>query len=178
MLRFDQDALIVNSFSKYYSMVAWRLGWLVAPDDLKDAAHARMSNFFLTPPSLSQHAALVAMDCTDELQGHVEVYRANRALLLDALPAMGLNSIAPPDGAFYIWADIGRLTGDSLGFCERLLRETGVATAPGVDFDPVDGRRFIRFSFAVSTAETREAIGRLTPWFQARMAEAGAGAGA
>ena len=172
MLCFEPDALIVNSFSKYYSMVAWRLGWLVAPDELKDAAHARMSNLFLTPPSLSQHAALVAMDCTDELQGHVEVYRANRALLLEALPAMGLNSIAPPDGAFYIWADIGHLTNDSLAFCERLLRDTGVATAPGVDFDPVDGRHFIRFSFAVSTEETREAVARLKPWFQARMEEA------
>ncbi|MGZ3345079.1 MAG: pyridoxal phosphate-dependent aminotransferase, partial [Caulobacteraceae bacterium] len=172
MLRFEPEALIVNSFSKYYSMVAWRLGWLVAPDELKDAAYSRMSNLFLTPPSLSQHAALIAMDCTQELEGHVEVYRANRALLLDALPAMGLNSIAPPDGAFYIWADIGHLTNDSLGFCERLLRDTGVATAPGVDFDPVEGRHFIRFSFAVSTAETREAISRLKPWFQARMDEA------
>jgi aspartate/methionine/tyrosine aminotransferase len=171
MLQFEPEALILNSFSKYYSMVAWRLGWLVAPEGLKDAAYSRMSNLFLTPPSLSQHAALIAMDSTGELDGHVEVYRANRALLLDALPAMGLNSIAPPDGAFYIWADIGHLTNDSLAFCERLLRDTGVATAPGVDFDPVEGRHFIRFSFAVSTAETREAIGRLKPWFQARMAE-------
>ena len=171
MLQFEPRALIVNSFSKYYSMVAWRLGWLVAPDDLLAAAHARMSNLFLTPPSLSQHAALAAMDCADELEGHVRVYAANRALLLEALPAMGLNSIAPPDGAFYIWADIGHLTDDSLAFCERLLRETGVATAPGVDFDPVEGRHFIRFSFAVSTPEVREAIGRLTPWFQARTAE-------
>ena len=172
MLRYEPDALIVNSFSKYYSMVAWRLGWLVAPGDLKDAAYSRMSNLFLTPPSLSQHAGLIAMDCTTELEGHVEVYRANRGLLLDALPALGLNSIAPPDGAFYIWADIGHLTDDSLCFCEQLLRDTGVATAPGVDFDPVEGRHFIRFSFAVSTAQTREAISRLTPWFAARTAEA------
>jgi aspartate/methionine/tyrosine aminotransferase len=168
MLRFEPNALIVNSFSKYYSMAGWRLGWLAAPEDLTDAAHARMSNLFLTPPSLAQHAALAAMDSTDELDGHVQVYRANRELLLQALPAMGLNSIAPPDGAFYIWADIGHLTDDSLAFCERLLRDTGVATAPGVDFDPVDGRHFIRFSFAVSTLEVREAISRLTPWFQAR----------
>jgi aspartate/methionine/tyrosine aminotransferase len=174
LLQFAPDALIVNSFSKYYSMVAWRLGWLVAPDDLIDAAHARMSNLFLTPPSLSQHAALAAMDSVDELESHVQVYRANRGLLLDALPAMGLTSIAPPDGAFYIWADIGHLTDDSLAFCERLLRDTGVATAPGVDFDPVEGRHCIRFSFAVSTPEVREAIGRLTPWFQARTAEAAA----
>ena len=174
LLQFEPRALIVNSFSKYYSMVAWRLGWLVAPDDLIEAAHARMSNLFLTPPSLSQHAALAAMDSVDELEGQVRVYAANRALLLDALPAMGLTSIAPPDGAFYIWADIGHLTDDSLAFCERLLRDTGVATAPGVDFDPVEGRHFIRFSFAVSTPEVREAIGRLTPWFQARTAEAAA----
>ena len=170
MLRFEPSALIVNSFSKYYSMVAWRLGWLVAPDDLNDAAYSRMSNLFLTAPSLSQHAALIAMDCTAELEGHVEVYRANRALLLDALPAMGLNSIAPPDGAFYIWADIGHLTNDSLAFCERLLRDTGVATAPGLDFDPVDGGRFMRFSFAVSTAEVEEAIRRMTPWFTGQAA--------
>jgi aspartate/methionine/tyrosine aminotransferase len=116
------------------------------------------------------------MDSTEELQGHVQVYRANRALLLDALPSMGLTSIAPPDGAFYIWADIGHLTDDSLAFCERLLRDTGVATAPGVDFDPVDGGHFIRFSFAVSTPQVREAISRLTPWFQARTAEVGASA--
>jgi aspartate/methionine/tyrosine aminotransferase len=173
MLRFDRQALIVNSFSKYYSMVAWRLGWLVAPDDLAADAQARLNNFFLTPPSLSQHAALAAMDSEAELQGHVRVYRANRALLLEALPELGLRRIAPPDGAFYIWADIGHLTQDSLAFCERLLRDTGVATAPGVDFDPVDGRRFIRFSFAVSTSEVRDALARMTPWFAARAEEAG-----
>jgi aspartate/methionine/tyrosine aminotransferase len=168
MLRFESEALIINSFSKYFSMAGWRLGWLVAPDDLVAAANARVTNLFLTPPVLAQHAALAAMDSTEELDGHVQVYRANRALMLEALPALGLRSIAPPDGAFYIWADIGHLTNDSLAFCERLLRDTGVATAPGVDFDPVDGRRFIRFSFAVSTAEVRDALGRIKPWFAAR----------
>lgn len=171
MLRFEPSALIVNSFSKYYSMAGWRLGWLVAPTDLSEAAYSRMSNLFLTPPSLAQHAGLIAMDCRDELEGHLDVYRANRALLLEALPAMGLNAIAPPDGAFYIWADIRHLTNDSLAFCERLLRDTGVATAPGVDFDPANGARFIRFSFAVSTAETKEAIARMKPWFAARAGE-------
>ena len=165
MLEFAPDALVLNSFSKYFSMAGWRLGWLVAPEDLVDRARACVGNLFLTPPSLSQHAALVAMDCTDELDSHVESYRRNRALMLEALPELGLSSIAPPDGAFYIWADIGHLTDDSLGFCERLLRDTGVATAPGVDFDPVDGGRFIRFSFAVSTAEVEEALRRLKPWF-------------
>jgi aspartate/methionine/tyrosine aminotransferase len=168
MLVFEPEALIVNSFSKYFSMAAWRLGWVVVPADQVQRARAFMGNLFLTPPSLSQHAGLVAMDCLDELEGHVAVYRANRALLLDALPALGLASIAPPDGAFYIYADIGHLTDDSLAFCEALLRDTGVATAPGVDFDPVDGRRFIRFSFAVSTPEVEEALRRITPWFAAR----------
>jgi aspartate/methionine/tyrosine aminotransferase len=170
MLEFEPSALIVNSFSKYFSMVGWRLGWLVAPADLTARARAFVGNLFLTAPSLSQHAGLAAMDAREELEGHVAVYRANRQLLLDALPSLGLTAIAPPDGAFYIWADIGHLTDDSLAFCERLLRETGVATAPGLDFDPVEGRRFIRFSFAVSTQEVREALQRIQPWFAAQSA--------
>lgn len=167
VLEFDETAFIVNSFSKYYSMVGWRLGWLLAPADKVELARAYRGNLFLTAPSLSQHAALAAMDCTPELNAHVETYRVNRGLLLDALPRMGLTSIAPPDGAFYIWADIGHLTDDSLAFCERLLRETFVATAPGVDFDPANGHRFMRFSFAVSTPQVVEAIRRLEPWFAA-----------
>lgn len=165
MLEFAPDALVVNSFSKYFSMVGWRLGWLLAPASHVERARAYMGNLFLTAPSLSQHAGLVAMDCRDELEGHVEVYRANRSLMLQALPDLGLAKIAPPDGAFYIYADIGHLTGNSLSFCERLLRDTGVAAAPGIDFDPVDGGRFIRFSFAVSTSEVLEALSRLKPWF-------------
>jgi aspartate/methionine/tyrosine aminotransferase len=168
MLEFAPDALVLNSFSKYFSMAGWRLGWLVAPEDLVDRARACVGNLFLTPPSLSQHAALVAMECVDELEGHVETYRRNRALMLEALPELGLSSIAPPDGASYIWADIGHLTDDSLAFCQRLLRDTGVATAPGVDFDPVDGHRLIRFRFAVSTVEVEEALRRLKPWFAAQ----------
>jgi aspartate/methionine/tyrosine aminotransferase len=108
------------------------------------------------------------MDATEELEGHIQTYARNRDLMLEALPALGLRKIAPPDGAFYIWADIGHLTDDSVAFCEQLLRDTGVATAPGVDFDPVEGRRFIRFSFAVSTPEIREALDRLRPWFADR----------
>jgi len=168
MLEFDAGCLVVNSFSKYFSMAGWRLGWLVASG--ADAARARalVGNLFLTAPSLSQHAGLAAMDAREELDGHVAVYRKNRELLLNALPRLGLASIAPPDGAFYIWADVGHLTDDSLAFCERLLRDTGVATAPGLDFDPVDGGRFIRFSFAVSTAEVEEAIERMVPWLAAQ----------
>ena len=168
VLEFTDQAFVVNSFSKYFSMVAWRLGWLAAPAAYADRARALISNLFLTPPSLSQHAALAALDCREELQANIEVYRRNRAILLEALPRLGLASMAPPDGAFYIYADVGHLTDDSLAFCERILRETGVALAPGVDFDPVDGRRFIRISFAVSTELVREAIDRLAPWFAAQ----------
>ena len=168
MLEHDADALIVNSFSKYYSMAGWRLGWLLVPRDLIAAARARMGNLFLTPPSLAQHAGLIAFDCSEELDGHVRTYARNRDLLLEAAPALGLDRIAPPDGAFYIYADISHLTNDSLAFCERLLRDTGVATAPGLDFDPVHGRSFMRFSFAVSTALTEEALRRMRPWFAAR----------
>ncbi len=165
MLEFTPDAVIVSSFSKYFSMVGWRLGWLLVPAEHLEKARAYVGNLFLTAPSLSQHAGLVALDCHDELQGHVAAYARNRQLLLDALPRFGLTSIAPPDGAFYIYADIGHLTDNSLEFCQTLLRETGVATAPGLDFDPVEGHHFIRFSFAVSTAEVEDAIKRLTTWF-------------
>ena len=167
MLEFEPSALVVNSFSKYFSMVGWRLGWLLSPLDHVHRARAYMGNLFLTAPSLSQHAGLIAMDCTDELDGHVEVYRRNRQLLLDALPSLGLAKIAPPDGAFYIYADIAHLTDDSMAFCKQLLTDTGVATAPGIDFDPVEGHHFIRISFAVSTAEVEEALRRMVPWFGA-----------
>jgi aspartate/methionine/tyrosine aminotransferase len=168
MLQFAPNAVVINSFSKYWSMAGWRLGWLLVPERQVEAARAYIGNMFLTPPSLSQHAGLIAMDAVDELEGHIQTYARNRDLMLDALPALGLRKIAPPDGAFYIWADIGHLTEDSAAFCEQLLRDTGVATAPGVDFDPVEGRRFIRFSFAVSTPEIEDALNRLRPWFAAR----------
>ena len=162
------DAVVINSFSKYFSMAGWRLGWLVVPPDLVAPARARMGNLFLTPPSLAQHAGLAAMDARDELDGHVATYARNRALMLDGVARLGLSHIAPPDGAFYIYADVGHLTDDSLAFCRRMLEETGVATAPGIDFDPVHGNRFVRFSFAVSTALVEEALARLEPWFAAQ----------
>jgi aspartate/methionine/tyrosine aminotransferase len=166
MLEYAPDAIVVSSFSKYFSMVGWRLGWLLVPEAHLAAARAYVGNLFLTAPSLSQHAGLVALDSQEELERHVETYRRNRQLLLDALPGLGLNRIAPPNGAFYIYADIGHLTDDSLSFCKALLEETGVATAPGIDFDPVKGHRYIRFSFAVSTPEIEEAIRRITPVFK------------
>lgn len=168
MLEFEPTAYVVNSFSKYFSMAGWRLGWLVSPEDAAARTGAYIGNLFLTAPSLAQHAGLAAMDSRDELGGHVGVYTANRALMLDALPRLGLERIAPPDGAFYIYADISRFTEDSLAFCMKLLEDTGVATAPGVDFDPVDGHRFMRFSFALSTEEIKEALSLLEPWFKAQ----------
>ena len=168
ILQVEPQALVVNSFSKYWSMAGWRLGWLVVPVSGIDAARARMGNLFLTPPSLAQHAGAVTMDCTEELLGNIATYTRNRALLLAALPGMGLARIAPPDGAFYIYADIAEFTDDSMEFCLALLRDTGVATAPGVDFDPIEGHHFIRFSFAVSTDQIEEAIRRIGPWFAAR----------
>jgi len=165
MLEYLPETFVVNSFSKYYSMPGWRLGWAIVPPDSIDAARARMGNLFLTPPVIAQRAGLIAFDCREELDGHRETYARNRALMLEALTAMGLARVAPPDGAFYLYADIGHLTDDSVAFCTALLRETGVCTAPGVDFDPVDGRHFIRFSFAVSTPEVSKAIARMIPWF-------------
>ena len=168
ILEVAPDALVVNSFSKYWSMAGWRLGWLIVPESGIDAARARMGNLFLTPPSLAQHAGLIAMDCTEELESHLATYARNRQLLLDALPALGLARIAPPDGAFYIYADVSDFTDDALEFCQQLVQDTGVATAPGIDFDPVEGNHFIRMSFAVSTPEIEEAIRRMIPWFAAR----------
>lgn len=165
ILEFAPDSCVVNSFSKYFSMPGWRLGWAVVPPASVDAARARMGNLFLTPPVIAQRAGLVAFDCGEELDGHVRTYARNRERMLAALPALGLKTVAPPDGAFYLYADIGHLTDNSLDFCERLLRDTGVCTAPGIDFDPQEGRHFIRFSFAVSTPLVETAIARLVPWF-------------
>ena len=170
VLAYAPDALVVNSFSKYFSMPGWRLGWLVVPPELAAQAAARMGNLFLTPPVLSQKAGLVAFDCGPELETHVATYARNRDLMLGAMPALGLDRIAPPDGAFYIWADVGHLTDDSLAFAMKLLRDTGVAIAPGIDFDPVLGHRFVRFSFAVATPLIEAAIARMIPWFAAQPA--------
>ena len=168
ILAYAPEALVVSSFSKYFSMAGWRLGWLLVPEDHIARAQAYCGNLFLTAPSLSQHAALAAFDDLTELDSHLHVYAENRRLLLAALPDLGLRAIAPPDGAFYIYASIAHLTDDSLDFCQRLLNDTGVATAPGIDFDPVDGRHFFRMSFAVSTAQIVDAIARLQPWFAAQ----------
>jgi aspartate/methionine/tyrosine aminotransferase len=168
ILEFEPNAIVINSFSKYFAMPGWRLGWLVAPENCVGRIRDYVSCLFLTPPSISQHAGLAALDCRDELDANLDAYRANRAMLIAAMGDLGLRSLAPPDGAFYIYAAVDHLTADSLEFCRRMLMETGVAIGPGVDFDPVDGHRFVRFCFAVSSAETKDAIQRLVPWFAAQ----------
>jgi aspartate/methionine/tyrosine aminotransferase len=163
-LEVEPDAVVINSFSKFFRMPGWRLGWMVVPAALASRLSAYVINFFLTPPTISQHAALAAFDDLAELEDSVRVYTRNRELLLGEFATMGINVVAPPDGAFYLYADVGHLTGDSLEFCHRLLEDTGVATAPGIDFDTVHGQRHVRFSFAVTTAEAERAVLLLRPW--------------
>lgn len=158
------SAVVVNSFSKYFSMTGWRLGWLVVPPDLLRAMECLAQNLFISAPTLSQHAAVAVFDCKDELDANVARYRANRDLLLAELPAAGFDRLAPADGAFYVYADVGHMTNDSTDFCRRILAETGIAVTPGVDFDPLQGHRFMRFSFAGSTPDMAEAARRLHLW--------------
>jgi aspartate/methionine/tyrosine aminotransferase len=158
------QAIVVNSFSKYFSMTGWRLGWMIVPEDLLRSVERLAQNLTVAPPSLPQHAALAAFDSTDELDGHVRRYRTNRDLLLAELPRVGIERFAPADGAFYLLADVGHLTNDSEVFCRRMLAEAGVATTPGRDFDSLGGHRYLRLSFAGSTEEMGEAVRRLAAW--------------
>lgn len=160
----DEAVIVVNSFSKYYAMTGWRLGWMVVPPDLARAIECLAQNLFVSPPALPQHAAMVAFDCKAELDAKVRHYAENRALLLAELPRAGFDRLAPADGAFYLFADVGRLTNDSTAFCRQMLEETGVATTPGVDFDPARGNRYLRFSFAGGSADIAEAARRLVAW--------------
>lgn len=165
-LQTSRSAIIVNSFSKYYSMTGWRLGWLVLPEDLLRPVECLAQNFTISPPTLSQYAAVAAFDCGEELDRNVVRYARNRSLLLEMLPRAGFDRLAPADGAFYLYAEIGHLTNDSLEFCRRMLAETGVAATPGVDFDPVRGHATMRFSFAGATEEMEEAATRLQRWLR------------
>ncbi|MDQ6849991.1 MAG: aminotransferase class I/II-fold pyridoxal phosphate-dependent enzyme, partial [Actinomycetota bacterium] len=160
----SRNAVVVNSFSKYFSMTGWRIGWLLVPDSLVDPVDRLAGNFAICPPALSQIAAVAAFDSYEELDANVERYAANRSLMLRRLPEIGLSRLAPADGAFYIYADVSRWTSDSLSFGARLLQETGVALAPGIDFDPIDGGKFIRMCFAGDGAEIAQAIDLLGVW--------------
>ena len=158
------DAIVLNSFSKYFSMTGWRLGWMVVPESLIRPIECLAQNLFISAPTLSQLAAVAAFDCQQELDGHVARYARNRALLLEALPKAGLVRLAPAEGAFYLYADVSDLTDDSEAWCRQLLAETGIAITPGIDFDPTRGRRFVRLSFAGSCETVAEAARRLVAW--------------
>ncbi len=160
----SRHAVVVNSFSKYFSMTGWRVGWLVVPEELVRPIERLTQNFFISVPTLSQYAALAAFECRDELDAHVARYKANRDLLMAGLPAAGLDRLTPAQGAFYIYADVSHLTNDSREFCKRMLQEAGVATTPGVDFDRARGAGTLRISFAGSMAEMEEAVRRLKAW--------------
>jgi len=161
---FGRDAIVVNSFSKYYSMTGWRLGWMVVPPDLARSVECLAQNFYISPPALSQFAALPVFQCRDELDGHVARYRANRDLLIATMRKVGLDRFAPAEGAFYLYVDVSALTRDSGALCKRMLEEIGVATTPGRDFDPLHGDTWIRLSFAGSTEDIAEAARRLGEW--------------
>ncbi len=163
-LRFGREAIIVNSFSKYFSMTGWRLGWMVVPEDLLRSIECLAQNLFISPPTLSQFAGIKVFDCKEELDANVARYAENRQLLLEKLPEAGFETLAPADGAFYIYADISQMTNDSQDFCRRMLAETGVAATPGLDFDPGRGNRFMRFSFAGELSDMAEAAKRLRKW--------------
>jgi aspartate/methionine/tyrosine aminotransferase len=169
-LQHDDDAIVINSFSKYFSMTGWRVGWMVVPERLVRPVERLAQNLYISPPTVSQVAALAAFDAREELQQNVEVYAANRELLVAELPKAGFDKLAPADGAFYIYADVSRFTNDSVAFAKAMLDEIGVAVTPGVDFDAKHGHNFIRFSYAGATARMREAALRLAEWPRLRPA--------
>jgi aspartate/methionine/tyrosine aminotransferase len=161
---YSDQAIVINSFSKYFSMTGWRLGWMVVPESLMRPVESLAQNMFISPPTLSQRAALAAFDCGDEIAANIARYGRNRELLLEELPKAGFTALAPADGAFYIYADVSHMTNDSQAFCQRMLDETGVAATSGVDFDPERGNAFVRFSFSGSTEDMAEAARRLRDW--------------
>ena len=160
-LEISDDVYVINSFSKYFSMTGWRIGWMVVPPDHVRLIERLAQNLFICPPHASQVAALAAMDAHEELQRNMDVYRENRKLMLEGLPKAGFDRIAPPDGAFYVYADVSHLTQDSRQFCAEILEKAGVAVTPGLDFDAQRGHATLRFSYARSTADIREGLARL-----------------
>ena len=167
-LEISDDVYVINSFSKYFSMTGWRVGWMVVPPDHVRRIERLAQNMFICPPHASQIAALAALDCEDELQANLAVYAENRRLMLEGLPDAGFDRIAPPDGAFYVYADISHLTNDSLAFCKQILDQAGVAVTPGMDFDKQRGNGTLRFSYARSTDDIREGLKRLKAFMETR----------
>ena len=167
-LEISDEVYVINSFSKYFSMTGWRIGWMVVPADHVRTIERLTQNMYVCAPHVSQIAALAALDCEEELQANLEVYRQNRALLLKGLPEAGFTRIAPPDGAFYIYADVSEITDDSRALADDILQKAGVALTPGLDFDPVRGAGTLRFSYAQSTERIREGLARLADFMAQR----------
>ncbi|MGI9413950.1 MAG: pyridoxal phosphate-dependent aminotransferase [Hyphomicrobiales bacterium] len=163
-LAVSDEAIVINSFSKYYCMTGWRIGWMIVPPRLLRPIECLAQNLFISPPTLSQHAALAAFDATEELDRRRAQYAVNRELLLTELPGIGFEEFSPVDGAFYIYTNVSRFSNDSFDFAQKMLREAGVAATPGADFDDVDGAHYLRLSFAGSTDEMQEAVTRLKRW--------------
>jgi aspartate/methionine/tyrosine aminotransferase len=162
--RLSDNVVILNSMSKYFCMTGWRIGWMVLPEALVRAIDRLQGNLAISVPTLSQIAAEAAFDGSAEMEAVKHGYEENRRILVDGLPKAGLDKFLPVDGAFYLYADVTRFSSDSFAFATRMLEETHVAITPGVDFDPVDGRRFIRFCYAGAAAEMHEAVERIGRW--------------
>ena len=167
-LEITDNCYVINSFSKYFSMTGWRIGWMVVPEAHVRKVERLAQNMFICAPHVSQVAALAAMDCKAELQANLAVYAENRRLMLEGLPRAGFDRIAPPDGAFYVYADVSHLTDDSLAFSREILDQAGVAVTPGLDFDPARGAGTLRFSYARSTEDIREGLTRLERFMKGR----------
>ena len=163
-LAYDDDAIVVNSFSKYFCLTGMRVGWMVVPESFVRPAERLAQNLFISPPTMAQHAALACFDCLEAFDEVVAGYARNRAILMEGLPKAGFTDFAPADGAFYLYANVARRTNDSEAFCLKMLRETGVATTPGIDFDHARGRGYLRFSFAGTSDDMVEAVKRLKAW--------------
>lgn len=162
------EVYVINSFSKYYSMTGWRVGWMVVPDAHMRTVERIAQNQFICPNHAAQRLALYAMDCDEELQGNIAVYAENRRLMLEELPKAGFTRFASPDGAFYVYADVSEFTDDSRAFAADILDRAGVAVTPGLDFDPVEGHKWLRFSYARGTADIREGLARIAAYMQGR----------
>ncbi|TCP61871.1 aspartate/methionine/tyrosine aminotransferase [Rhodovulum bhavnagarense] len=162
------EAYVINSFSKYFSMTGWRVGWMVVPENHIRRVERLVQNLFICAPHASQVVALAAMDATDELEANMVIYRRNRALMMEGLPKAGFTKIAPPDGAFYVYADVSDLTDDSRAFAAEILDKAGVAVTPGLDFDPARGHGTLRFSYARATSDIEEGLDRLARFMAAR----------
>jgi aspartate/methionine/tyrosine aminotransferase len=167
-LEITDECYVINSFSKFFSMTGWRVGWMIVPQNHVRIVERLAQNLFICPPHVSQVAALEAMSCEDELAQNLVIYRKNRQIIMDGLQQIGLQSFAPPDGAFYFYIDVSRYTADSLSFCNDILEEVGVAITPGVDFDPSRGQTTVRISYARSTEEIVEGIDRLGDFMKKR----------